>query len=1030
MLFRFFYPRPLLLAMILLIGAVLGVVGYVNLPRNMYPDVERSQVTVITQLPGATAQTVAQKISRPIEQELYALAGIRDVQSTNKNEVSIVKAEFEYGKDLDAATLGVNNALSRVRGKLPPDAPPSGVYGVGGFTSPVLTLALSPKSGSGVSLSQIRMLAENDLRTAFLTQPNIANVEIFGGFEPTLRVVFDPLQLASHQISPAQLQDLIAKMGRDYPVGLFQQASSLMALSVYGERVSVEALRRLPLGNGLTLADVAQVELSQAERFSAFHGNAKPAIAMSIQRAPGQSVQGALTDANRILQDVQQRYANIEFAVADSQQELIETSNTNMIETLRDAIVFVMLVMLLFLANWRAVVTALISIPLVCLLTLAVLWLMGKELNIIVMTGIILALGMLVDDAVVVLENIERHLEQLHEEVEVAVRRGTEEVLSPLLVGTLATVAVIGPLLYVGGFSEAIFSHLIRPVLIAVFVSYFLAVTFIPKLSAYWYRNGLPPKNRWELALERFYQRTLAGGAGWYVGLLRYAMTGGWRKRALLVLPAVLLLAVSIGIVVPLIGRDALSPMDTGIVKVHVKFGGNVPVAQAEERLRDFEQAMAQDPRLLRSSATFGSEPGTLSLGSGQLPGEATFTLTYVDRLKRAQSSWGIEADLRSQLAKVPGVVSADVFDSGATALSTIKAPIDIRLSSDDWHLLTQSAPAVVAALQAVPGITTVSTSWDANSEEALLMLDEEKLRLLGASPDQVVGQLPLKGLAVASLSKMPSVGSLPVRTYFSDSYRANPQALLLLPIVLANGQSVPLGQVARIEHHPSVALLTTDGIRYSLDFFAYRNTQAISQISDAAVAAVAKVLPPGVSFSDEGDYPASRESSKRMILGLGLGMLLLLGVLVSFYQSVGLGLLSVAILPLSVIGAMWGLLAFGKALALPAIFGIVLLFSIIIKNSILMVDFIQERRAEGQGSQQAAEGSVLLRYRPILMTALATIAGMIPIAMENAIGLERLSPLADAAIGGLLVGTFMSLFYLPLFYVWMSGQSAAHSKQ
>jgi len=223
MLFRFFYPRPLLLAMILLIGAVLGVVGYVNLPRNMYPDVERSQVTVITQLPGATAQTVAQKISRPIEQELYALAGIRDVQSTNKNEVSIVKAEFEYGKDLDAATLGVNNALSRVRGKLPPDAPPSGVYGVGGFTSPVLTLALSPKSGSGVSLSQIRMLAENDLRTAFLTQPNIANVEIFGGFEPTLRVVFDPLQLASHQISPAQLQDLIAKMGRDYPVGLFSK---------------------------------------------------------------------------------------------------------------------------------------------------------------------------------------------------------------------------------------------------------------------------------------------------------------------------------------------------------------------------------------------------------------------------------------------------------------------------------------------------------------------------------------------------------------------------------------------------------------------------------------------------------------------------------------------------------------------------------------------------------------------------------------------------------------------------------------
>ncbi|PIQ56469.1 MAG: hypothetical protein COW02_01200 [Comamonadaceae bacterium CG12_big_fil_rev_8_21_14_0_65_59_15] len=1021
MLFRFFYPRPLLLAMILLIGALLGVVGYVQMPRNMYPDVERAQVTVITQLPGAAAQTVAQKVSRPIEQELYALAGIRDVQSTNKNEVSIVKAEFEYGKELDAATLAVNNALSRVHAKLPSETAPSAVYAVGGFTSPVLTLALSPKPGSAVTLSQIRLLAENDLRTAFLTQSQIANVEVFGGYEPTVRVEFDPVRLASLHLSPAQLQESIVRIGRDYPVGVLQQASSLMSLSVYGERVDTAALRRLPLGNGLTLGDVAQVALASGERYSAFHGNGKPAIAMAIQRAPGRSVQGALGDALRVLPTLQARYTNIDFAVADSQQELIETSNTNMVEALRDAIVFVMLVMLFFLANWRAVATALISIPLVCLLTLAVLWLLGKELNIIVMTGIILALGMLVDDAVVVLENIERHLEQLHEDVQTAIRRGTEEVLSPLLVGTLATAAVIGPLLYVGGFSEAIFSHLIRPVLIAVGVSYFLAVTFIPKLSAYWYRNGLPPKNRWEQALEHGYQRTLARGGDGYVKLLRFAMVGSRWRRTLLVLPAVLLLAISLGVVVPLIGRDALSPMDTGMVRVHVKFGGNVPVMQTEAALAGFEQSLAQDPRLLRSSVTLGSEPGTLSLGSGQLPGEATYILTYVDRLQRSQSSWQIEADLRTQLAQIPGVVSADVFDSGATALSTIKAPIDIRLSSDDWTALSKAAPQVEAALRSVRGITTVSSSWDAHSTEAVLVLDEAKLRALGASPEQVVAQLPLKGQAVGSLSKLAGVSSLPLRLYFSMPYRANPQALLLLPVQLGNAVSVPLGQVAHLTQRPSAALLNTDGMRYSLDVLAYRDTQAISQISDAAVAAVARVLPVGVSFSDEGDYAASKESSQRMLLGLGLGLLLLLGVLVSFYQSIGLGLLSVAILPLSVIGAMWGLLAFGKALALPAIFGIVLLFSIIIKNSILMVDFIQERRKEGQSAREAAEGSVRLRYRPILMTALATIAGMIPIALERAIGLERLSPLADAAIGGLLVGTFMSLFYLPMFYVWVS---------
>jgi len=786
----------------------------------------------------------------------------------------------------------------------------------------------------------------------------------------------------------------------------------------------VEALRRLPLVNGLMLGDVAQVSLSEAERYSAFHGNGKEAIAMAIQRAPGESVQGAINDANRALKDMKVRYSKIEFEVADTQEELIETSNSNIIEALRDAVIFVSIVMLIFLANWRAVVISFVSIPLVFLLTLATLWLMGKELNLTVMTGIILALGMLVDNAVVVLENIERHLHDLKEEVDTAVRRGTEEVLSPILVGTIATVVVIAPLMFIGGFPEAIFAHLVRPVLIAAFVSYFLAVTFIPMVSAYWYRNGLPPKNRWERAIARFYDRTLAPGAGMYVGMLGFAMRGGWLRRTLLVLPAVLLLAFSIRVIMPLVGRDAMPPMDTGVVKVHVKFGGNVPVAEVQQRLKTFEAALQEDKRIERSTLFIGSEAGVLSMGSGQLPGEAIFTLTYVDRLHRDQSSWQIETELRQKLAGVPGVVSADVFDGGATALSTIKAPIDIRLVSEDWQLLTRTAEDVKLALAKVPGITTVSTSWDRYSEEAVLVLDEEKLRLLGATPDQVVGQLPLKGAPVTSLSKLPSVGALPVRTYFGDTYRSNPQALMLLPIQLANGQVVSLGQVARLQKQPGTAILTTDGVHYALDVFAYRNTKPISMLSDEAVAAVAKVVPPGVTFTDEGDYASSKESGKRMATGLGLGVLLLFAVLVPAYRSIGLGLLSVLILPLSVIGAMWGLLAFGKALALSAILGVVLLFAIIIKNSILMVDFIQERRKEGQSPLEAAIGSVRLRYRPILMTALATIAGMIPIAMENAIGLERLSPLADAAIGGLLVGTFMSLFYLPMFYVWVSGKA------
>ncbi len=1023
MLFKFFHGRPLLLMMVLAITSLLGVVGYLKMPRNMYPDVERPQVTVITQLPGASALTVTQKLSRPIEQELYALSHVREVQSTNKNEVSIVRAEFNYEKGLDAALLDVNNALSRVRGKLPPEVPPSSVYAVGGFTSPVMILALSPKAGSNLSLDQVRLLAENDIRTALVTQPAIANVEVFGGYEPALRVDFDPLKLARYRITQAQLQDLVNKLNRDWPLGTAQGKDSSLTLTIYGERADPASLRLLPLLQGVTLGDVAELKLGHAERYSAYHGNNKQAIAVAVMRAPGGAVQAAIDDVEAQLPRLRARYPNIDFSIGDTQGELIQTSNSNMVDALRDAIIFTSVVILFFLGNWRAVVTALVSIPLVFLSTLAILWLSGKELNILVMTGIILALGMLVDDAVVVLENIERHLDELHEDMDTAIRRGTKEVLFPVFIGTLATAVVITPLMFIGDFPQQIFKHLILAVVIAVFTSYFVAVTFIPRLSAFWYRNGLPPKNRLERLMEKLYQRTLGHGASLYASALRFAFGGGFLRRLLLVVPAFLLLGFSFKTIIPLIGKDALPPMDTGIVRVHVKFGANEAVAAAEARLREFEAGLRQDKRVTRVSSVFGSEAGVISLGSGQLPAEATLTVTYVSRLERKDSSWQIEADLRRQLAALPGVTVADAFDSGATALSTIKSPVDIRLYAEDWRLLPDAAERVKAALLKVPGLSSVSMSWDANTMEANLVLDEEKLRALGLTPDAVAAALPLKGSAVASMSKLPTVSSIPVRGYFSEPYRSNPATLSLLPIPLPDGSTVSLGEISHIVHQPGLSLLTTNGNRYSLDVLAYRNTAPISILSENAVAAALEVLPPGVEATDQGDNAAAADSSKRMLTGLGMGVLLLFGVLVPAYGSIALALLSIIILPLSAIGALWGLLAFNKALALPAILGIVLLFSIIIKNSILMVDFIHERRREGKGAFEAAMDSIRLRYRPILMTAFGTIAGMIPIAMQRAVGLERLSPLADAAIGGLLIGTVLSLFYLPMFYVWVAGK-------
>ena len=1022
--FRFFHARPQLLAIILLLASLLGAVGYFKLPRNMYPDMERPQVTIITQLPGAAALTAAQKLSRPIEQELFALSGVRNVESTSKNEVSIVKAEFEYTKGLDAALVDVSNALSRVRAKLPSEVPPSAVYPIGSFTNPVMVLAVSPRSESGLTLSQARLLAENDLRAALITQPHVANVEVFGGHEPTLRVEFDPLKLARHGLSQAQFQELLAKLNRDWPLGTLQGGNATTTLTIYGEGSDAQRLRLLPVAPGLTLGDLADIRLGEAERFSAYHGNGKPAIAMAIQRAPGGAVASAIAEVEAKLPELKARYPGLEIAIADTQGELIKTSNDNMMEALRDAILFTSIVILFFLGNWRAVVTALISIPLVFLITLSVLWLTGKEMNTIVLTAIILALGMLVDDAVVVLENIERHLGELHEDITTAIRKGTEEVLFPVFVGTIATAVVIAPLMFVGDFTEQMFKHLVFPLVIAVLVSYFVAVTFIPRLSYFWYRNGLPEKTRFERFLERLYQRTLGPGAAMYAHGLDWSFAGGSLRRWLLVLPAYGLLVASFMFIMPLVGRDALPPMDSGVIKAHVRFSANEPVAVAEARLAAFEQELMQDERLKRVSLVFGSEPGVISLGSGQLPAEATFTLAYVNRFERDEDTWQIEADLRRRLAALPGVTAADVYGFGITPMSTIKATVNIRLYSEDWRRLPEAAAKVREALAQVPGLTSVSTVWDADAQETVLTLDEERLRSLGLTPETVVAQLPLKGGAVASLSKLSTVSAIPVKSYFGDTYRAEPATLMLLPIQTPNGQSVSLGELGRLTRAQAVSTLTRDRMQYSLDVLAWREKAPSSVLAEQAEAAARAVLPPGVTLVEKGDNGQGTESSKAMMAGMMMGMLLLFAVLVPAYGSFTLAGIAMVVLPLSAIGAVWGLLLFDKAMALPAILGIILLFSIIVKNSILMVDFIHERERAGDTPLAAARDSIRLRYRPILMTAFGTMAGLLPVALEHAVGLERLSPLADTAIGGLLVGTVLSLFYLPMFYVWVKGKS------
>lgn len=1009
--FEFFYRRPYYLVAIVLTMLITGIIGFLALPKNLFPDSERPTIVVITQSPGMTAKVAASSVSKPIEEEIARLGLIRTVSSTNMANFSIVRAEFEYDKGLDGAAVDVSNALSTAKAKLPAGLNPT-IYVTGAFTLPVEVLSMSPKNPT-LTLADIRKIADSFIKPRLLSTPGIGNVEVFGGHQSALSIRLDPTKVAASHLDMDSIAKTITALDKDTPLGFVKNNDGFTTLTYYGEKSDSESLGNLSVAPNLRLRDIASVEWSEAEPFSAYFGNGTESIAIAIQRSPKGSVLATSQTAREQIALLTKEYPNIDFKIVDTQRDLIETANTNMLEALRDAIIFTLIVLLFFLGNLRAIAAAAVSIPLVFLGTIGVIWLSGGELNIVIYTAIILALGMLVDDAVVVLENIERHLVEMHESLEDAIIHGTREVVAPVFAGTIATIVIIAPLMFIGDFPQVIFRPLIVTLIIALIVSYILSFTLIPKFSAYLYRNGVI-KNRFEVAFERLYQNTMGRLVSPYLSILHFSNTGrtAWRKT-ILVVGVLALLIVSIKIVMPLIGKDAMPPMDTGIVKVKIAFSSNDRVEDTSVKLKPFFTWLNKQAFVSTSSIAFGSEEGVLSLGSGNLPTEATMTILCTNRFERHETIWQIEEKIRTELGTLSGVKSVDVYDFGATPNSSIKAPLDIRLTSADPDALYNDAQTLIASLQSVRGLTSITPSWREDMSEIDVSINTDKALSYGLTPLSIMNQIPIRGQIVALSGNLASMNNQPVRLYLSGNFQEHLLSLENLPIN-SNVRTIPLSAVATLKTQITPAKLERDGLLYSIDVNGYRVKRPITHITDDADALIKQLTLNGTTVTQQGDIVQLNDSFKRMTKAIGIGVLLLFVVLTAIYASARLAGVMILVLPLSMIGAAWGMLLFDKPSCMPSMLGILLLFGIIIKNSVLLIDFYQAHRKTNPPYESAVE-SVKVRFRPVMMTAFGTIAGMLPIAFEWAVGLERLSPLADVAIGGLLVGTLLTLVYVPL---------------
>jgi len=1010
--FEFFYKRHYVLYAIIAIFFMMGTVGLFTLPKNLFPDSNPPEVVVITSVPGATAQVAANSVSKPIEEEVSRLGLVTDVSSVNVANYSIVKITFSYKKSLNAAAVDVANALSIAKAKLPRTANPA-IYTVGAFTLPVDVIALSPKNDS-IDLSDIRKIADSFIKPELLSNEDIGNVEVFGGYQSAIDIEVDPFKAKRYGVNLETITKAIGALNRDIPIGFIKGDNDFYTVTYYGEKDNVEKLKQLQIMPNVRLSDIADVKWSYKRRTSGYIGNGKDAIALAVQRAPNGSVLDVSNAARKEMKKLQLKYPNINFEISDTQRTLVIQSNTNMLEALRDAIIFTLIVIMLFLGNLRAIIAAGVSIPMVFFASIAVIWLTGGELNILVYTAIILSLGMLTDDAVVVLENIERHINEGKEDLQTAIRNGTKEVVKPVFAGTLATITILFPLMFIGGFPQKIFEPLISTLIVALIVSYILSITFIPILSEVLYKNGTQ-KTKFELYIAKFYPATIGKFVAPFEWLLHFTNGERFRifRRMILIGGGVFLMVMSLKHVMPALGRDSMPPMDTGIIKAQVMFSSNDTVDSAEQRLQPVLKWLKEQPWFVMSSVAFGTEPGVLSLGSGNLPTEATITVNMVNRFERKETIWEIEDKLRDRIAKLPGVKRNDVFDFGATAVSTINAPLVLRLKSPTLEGLAPYSHKVANAMQEIKGLTSISTSWDKDFMEVELDIDENKALSYGLTPFQIAMQIPIKGQVITINSNLASMNAQYVRLYLKGKFSKNIETLKLLPISTKYGE-IPLAELAKVKKHLTYSKIERDKMQYSLDVNGYRSKQAITHLTDDAKKLIQEKKLDSVEIEQAGSIVSIEDSFVRMAKALGIGLVILILTLMAIYRSLKLAFIMILVMPLAMIGAVWSMLFFDKPMCLPSMLGILLLFSIVIKNAVLFVDFYQEYKEEGDSPFESAMEAMQVRFRPIMMTTFGTIAGMLPIALEEAVGLERLSPLADVSIGGLL--TFSVLIYVPMF--------------
>jgi len=996
-------PIPSILLFVLLTFA--GLIAFRSLGVNQFPDIDIPTVTVGVAQTGAAPAELETQVTRLVENAVAGVGNVSHIRSTVGDGISTTSIEFALGTDTDRAVNDVRDAITKIRQDLPAEVQEPTIQRQTSSGGAIMTFSVSSDTLDAVDLS---WFVDNDVAKALLSVPGVSNVNRTGGVDREVRIELIPERLMAYGVTAAEVSRQLGLVNIDLPGGRANIGSSEQSIRTLGSAGSVDQLRELRIaladGRRIRLADLGAVSDGAAEARQAAYLNGKPVVAFGVLRAVGSSAVSVAKGVEEALEALRAEHPNVKIELISNTVKFVEATYEGSMDALYEGVVLAIIVVWLFLRDWRATAIAATAMPLSIIPTFAIMVLAGFTLNNITLLAITLTVGILVDDAIVEIENIVRHIRMGKTPYQAAIE-AADEIGLAVVATTLTIVAVFLPVSFMSGIPGQFFQPFGLTVAAAVVLSLVVARLITPMIAAYFLTGHDAGPARPSAVMTQ------------YLRVVAWALSH--RKLTMATSVVVMALSVFVATQVP---TGFIPASDRSQTTLNLELAPGATLAQTTTMAERARQIIARRPEVTGVYAAVGAGSSAAGPGGDSTSGDvrkATLTVNMVPKGERKFSQQELESLMTAALADLPGVRYR--FSSGNAGET-----VSIVLASDDGRKLQDTAERVQREMTALPEVANAFSTSALRRPEIVIRPDLDRAAQLGVSVSDIAAtaRIATIGDVDANLAKFNLTDrQIPIRMQIPESQRGSIDTIGLLGVPSASGP-VPLNSVAAITLDSGPAQITRFDRFRSVTIDAEAKVPLGDVTKALAKLPTLKKLPDGVFEIKYGDTERMGQVFAQFAIAIATGVFLMYAVLVLLFGDFMQPLTIMAALPLALGGAFGMLYVTGEALTLPATIGFLMLMGIVAKNSILLVEYGIISMHRGMARTEALIDACAKRATPIVMTTIAMAAGMLPTALRLGEDADFRAGMAIAVIGGLMSSTLLSLIYIPVIYSYVDDVS------